>query len=214
MNALDHAPSSLDPRRFGLAWRALGVDSDGPYALVASRYAEAHRAYHTAEHINECLGWSDGVRDQALRPAELEIAIYFHDLVYEPQTRDNERRSAELFREEAASAGVAAPLIERIEKLIESTEKHAIEGADAALLSDIDLSILGASPTRYMRFERDIRTEYAMFDDATYRAGRANVLRGFLERLGIYKTASFASRLEAQARDNISRALSALECHP
>ncbi len=77
-------------------------------------------------------------------------------------------------------------------------------------MCDIDLAILGAAPLRYARFERDIRREYACFDELQYRAGRARVLAGFLQRLSIYQTYPFATRLEAQARDNLSRAHAAL----
>jgi predicted metal-dependent HD superfamily phosphohydrolase len=205
------APRFLDPQRFECAWRALGAVQDAPFSSLAVRYAEPHRAYHDAEHINECLSWLDRVRDLAVRLAELEVAVYFHDAIYDPRAHDNEQRSADLFRQQAALAGIGPDVVERVTGLIESTARHAQDDGDAALLSDIDLSILGASPSRYARFERDIRREYAMFDDASYRAGRAHVLRGFLERTCIYRTPRLAAQLEAQARDNLSNALSALQ---
>jgi predicted metal-dependent HD superfamily phosphohydrolase len=101
--------------------------------------------------------------------------------------------------------------VERVVALIQSTAHHSAAKGDAALLADIDLAILGAPPTRYRRYERDVRSEYAAVADVQYRAARARVLRGFLERLAIYRTPYFASRLEAQARSNLSNALSALD---
>jgi predicted metal-dependent HD superfamily phosphohydrolase len=207
---LTRTRSSLDPNRFERAWRALGAASTAPFPVLQDCYAEPHRAYHNPEHIRECLGWLDQVRGLALRPAELEIALYFHDAIYDPNAHDNEQRSSDLFRQEATDGGIALDVIDRIARLIESTARHESEQADAALLSDIDLSILGASPNRFAQFERDVRREYAMFDDASYRAGRALVLRGFLERICIYRTPHFTARLEAQARDNLANALAAL----
>lgn len=178
---------------------------------LADRYAEEHRAYHDAEHIAECLAWFDRVRDLAERPAELEVALFSHDAIYEPLASDNEARSAEKLRCLAWAAGIPSEAVERIAGLIESTATHGAGSGDTALLSDIDLAILGSSPARYARYERDVRSEYASVDEASYRKGRAELLRGFLERVEIYRTPRLATRLEAQARDNLGSALSALE---
>jgi predicted metal-dependent HD superfamily phosphohydrolase len=201
----------LDRARFEAVWRAVGANHDNASASLADRYAEEHRAYHDAEHIAECLAWFDRVRELAERPAELEVALFFHDAIYEPLASDNEARSAEMFRQLAREAGVSTEATERIARLIDSTETHEATSGEAALLSDIDLAILGASPARYARYERDVRREYAAIDEASYRKGRAQVLRGFLERVEIYRTPRLAARLEAQARDNLGSALTALE---
>ena len=205
----DSSSITLDTARLADCLRGLGATRDVDVAQLAVRYAEPHRAYHTAEHVAECLAWLDQARDSAERPAELEAAIYFHDAVYDPRAHDNEARSAELFRALTAGSGIPTESIDRVASLIESTARHAEEHGDAALLSDIDLSILGAPPLRYARFERDVRREYAMFDDASYRRGRAHVLRSFLERIQLYRTPRFA-RLEANARENLVGALAAL----
>ena len=201
----------LDRARFAAAWRVVGANYDNASAWLADRYAEEHRAYHDAEHVAECLAWFNRVRELAERPAELEVALFFHDAIYEPLASNNEARSAEKLSQLALEARVPTEPVDRIARLIESTATHDARSGDAALLSDIDLTILGASPGRYARYERDVRREYAVIDEASYRAGRARVLRGFLERVEIYRTPQLAARLEAQARDNLSSALSALE---
>jgi len=202
---------TLDRACFEAAWRAVGASHDNASAWLGDRYAEEHRAYHNAEHIAECLAWFDRVHELAERPAELEVALFFHDAIYEPPASDNEARSAEELRQLAREAGVSIQAAERIARLIESTATHEATSVDAALLSDIDLAILGSWPVRYARYERDVRREYAAVDEAPYQKGRAEVLRGFLERVEIYRTPRLAARLEAQARDNLSGALSALE---
>jgi predicted metal-dependent HD superfamily phosphohydrolase len=202
---------TLDRARVATAWRAAGASHDNASPWLADRYAEEHRAYHDAEDVAECLAWFDRVRDFAKRPAELEVALFFHDAIYEPLASDNEARSAEKLRQLGQEAGVPTEAVERIVGLIESTAAHDVRTGDAALLCDIDLAILGASPARYARYERDVRREYAAVDEACYRVGRGRVLRGFLERIEIYRTPRLAARLEAQARDNLSSALSVLE---
>src|SRR5690606_2549590 len=65
-------------------------------AQLAAAYGEPHRAYHNASHIAEVLGWFDRVADDVgwHRPAEVYVAIVFHDAIYEPAAKDNEARSA------------------------------------------------------------------------------------------------------------------------
>jgi predicted metal-dependent HD superfamily phosphohydrolase len=201
----------LDRGRFAEAWRAAGARHDNAATWLAERYAEEHRAYHDAEHVAECLAWLDRVCDLAVRPAELEVALFFHDAIYQPLGSDNEARSAQELRQLARKAGMPTESVERIAQLIESTATHNTRSGDAALLSDIDLAILGASPARYMRYEREVRREYAAVDETIYRVGRTRVIRGFLERVEIYRTPRLAARLEAQARDNLGSALAALE---
>lgn len=199
----------LEPHRFRTCWRALGAADDRVFDEICKRYAEAHRTYHNGEHIKECLAWCDRLAVLVDRPEELEVAIYFHDLVYEPTQQDNEHRSAALFAQAASAAGVHHHVRDRITALILSTASHDGEG-DSALLNDIDLSVLGSSPARFARYEACIRTEYNAVPDAQYQQGRARVLEGFLERLVIFRTGRMAALLEVQARDNLARALDAL----
>lgn len=199
-------------RPFEQAWEAIGGNPGQVFEDLVRRYAEPQRAFHTIEHLHECLEWFGLARHLACRPAEVEVAIWFHDSVYRPFESDNEARSAALFAERAAACGVEAESIERVSALILSTADH--EGGalrDGDLLSDIDLAVLGSAPARFNEYEDQIRTEYAAVDEGTYRRGRSQVLRGFLERLSIYRTEFFSNRLEAQARTNIGAVLSRFE---
>jgi predicted metal-dependent HD superfamily phosphohydrolase len=77
--------------------------------------------------------------------------------------------------------------------------------ADAQLLVDIDLSILGAERERFDEYERQIRAEYAFVPALIFNAKRRQILRSFLDRPRIYSTPAF-SVLEATARANLARA--------
>jgi predicted metal-dependent HD superfamily phosphohydrolase len=212
---IDRTTRLLNRTQFRAEWGAIGAQhSAAAFDALCTDYAQPHRAYHTGEHIAECLAWFDGCGVMASHPPELSIAIYFHDAVYEPTAHDNEARSAELFRKLARDAGVATDALARVAALIESTATHDAPSGDAALLADIDLSVLGAPPNRYARFERDVRREYAVFDDGAYRMGRTRVLDSFLERPEIYRTSTFAAKFEHQARTNLSSALEALQQQP
>ena len=115
-------------------------------------------------------------------------------------------RSADYFRREFQPF---ASGIEKVEDLILATRhSDAIpDSADTALITDIDLGILGAPAPRYQMYAEDIRREYQHVEDDAYRAGRSEVLRSFLARKTIYNTRHFCKLLDAQARVNILQEL-------
>ena len=196
---------------FARAWRRLGARDVPDFAEVVARYSEGHRAYHTLEHLQECHRWLATVRELAERPFEIELALVYHDVVYDPRRTDNEKCSAELFKTHAQAAKLPDEPTERVVALIEGTASHSTRTGDGALLNDIDLAVLGASPHAYDRYEDQLHQEYAHVEEQLFRAGRERILRSFLEATAIYATRFFRQRLEAQARLNLSRSLTALQ---
>ena len=204
---------TLDLGRWTALWSRLGARGDGLaiFTRLAAAYAEPARAYHTAEHIQDCLAHLDLFRQTAQRPDEAEAAIWFHDAVYLPGHPENEERSADLARTALAHAGVPPNMVKRVGNMILATRHQAaVEDRDAALVCDIDLSVLGRSPNLFDRFEQQIRQEYASLSESAYRNGRSQVLEKFLERPAIYQTTPFRERYEAQARANLARTLKKL----
>jgi predicted metal-dependent HD superfamily phosphohydrolase len=200
--------------RFYELWAALGAAGHGSsvFLELSAAYREPHRAYHTARHIGACLRLLDvpEVRALAVRPAEVEAAIWFHDAVYDPRASDNEEQSARMVEARLLGARVAAEVVARIAAHVRATKGHATDSPDGRLLVDLDLAILGESPEAFAQFERGIRHEYAWVDEAAYAAGRAAVLRGFAERPSLYATPLFRERYEQKARMNLAASLGAL----
>jgi predicted metal-dependent HD superfamily phosphohydrolase len=188
-----------------------GRDGRPELAIVADRYGEPARHYHTLEHVRECLSELDRVPASAARRDEAEMALWLHDVVYDPRASDNEARSAALAERMLADAGVDAATHGRIGRLIAATA-HAIAPppGDAALVCDADLAILGADPDRYAQYARQIGEEYAWVPAPIFRARRAALLRRFLQRRFIYSTAEFRERYESAARRNLSAELKEL----
>jgi len=193
-------------------WRRLGARSDprpGHRAVLAA-YAEPHRHYHTAEHIARTLSVLDGVRAALRRPAEAELAVWLHDVVYDPRAADNETRSVAFGDALLAGSGVAPAVMEATGRLILDT-RHAAppEEHDARYVVDADLSILGAPAAEFDRYEDQVRREYAFVPEPEWRERRARLLYRFLDRPCIYHTTDLAG-LEAPARANLARSLGRL----
>lgn len=190
-------------------WTGIGARTDGQGVCeqLLARYSEPHRHYHTLQHLEECLALFDTVRGRAQRPDEMELALWFHDAIYDVKCSDNEERSADWARAVLAEAGVAAESADRVHALIMAT-RHTANPVlpDEQLLVDIDLSILAADEARFAEYERQIRKEYAFVPGWLFRRKRRAILRGFLDRPSIYSTAHFREALEQRARTNLKRA--------
>ncbi len=196
--------------RWNTAWSGLSVAPPSEALLdgLLSRYAESHRAYHTLKHIRECFEQFDAARHLAERPAQVELAIWFHDAVYDTRSFDNEERSAEWAARSLLEAGAPSEASDRVRDLVLATKYNAKStGPDASLVVDVDLAILGAEPVRFNEYEAQVRQEYSWVSETVFREGRSKILRGFLARPHIYATCEFRARFEARARDNLGRSL-------
>jgi predicted metal-dependent HD superfamily phosphohydrolase len=178
---------------------------------MVARYEEPQRSYHTLQHLRECLTWLDATRSLAHDPDVLELAMWYHDAVYEPRRSDNEQASADLARDHLLKGGAGTGAAAIITSLILWTAHAAVppEG-DPALLVDIDLAILGAPAPRYAEYERQIREEYTWVPMFLFRKRRAALLEGFVQRRHIYATSRLRDELESQARVNLAAAIAAL----
>jgi predicted metal-dependent HD superfamily phosphohydrolase len=196
-------------------WKRIGAqgDSEKWFRRISEAYGEKQRAYHNAEHIAECLeelrkvpaAASGGSRD------EVEMALWLHDVVYDPKRTDNEEQSAAFAREICREGKLPEELAQRVEELILVTKHNgAPADADGDLVVDIDLSILGKPTERFWRYERDVRTEYAFVPEEVFRLKRAEILETFLRRESIYHASAFRERYEKKARENLRASIARL----
>ncbi len=186
-------------------------------SLVA-HYQEPSRHYHTLTHVLECLATLDeyAAKTKALLGddayIELELALWYHDVIYDTHRADNEAASAEFFVGEATLLGLESALVERVRAFIQMTDhKSEPQSACDKLLISIDLATLGSAPQKYAAYAKAVRREYELVPEADYRAGRAKVLQSFLDRETIYLDPWLSSRLETRARENLARELQELQ---
>jgi predicted metal-dependent HD superfamily phosphohydrolase len=203
----------LNKKRFIEVWQTLcGTKPPaGLFAEILKAYSEEHRAYHTAEHIAHCLDELDHVPDLAKQPLEVEMALWFHDAVYDPHASDNEEKSAAWARQVLLASNCPAESVARICDLILTTkhDKPPLEN-DTQLIADIDLSSLGQPESEFLSNERKIRKEYQWVPEKKYQEERVKTLKAFLQRKRIYFTDYFEALYGIQARKNLFNALKRL----
>ena len=174
--------------------------------LIAA-YSEKQRAYHTLQHLYECLVFLDLIRADLNDAYAVALALWFHDAVYDPQAKDNELKSAELF-EQYLAQDLSADDVQKIKRWIIATQKHeATNELDLQFLLDIDLAILAASPERFDEYEQQIQQEYAWVDPDVYSIKRKQVLAHFYQTEPLYQTEYFQQNFELKAKENLNRIL-------
>jgi predicted metal-dependent HD superfamily phosphohydrolase len=191
------------------------------WAAIESAYATPPRAYHDFGHVRAVLRHYDEV---AAGPGwaqlvEVYLAILYHDAIYEAGRQDNEARSADLAVTEIArwlpDAGVDAA---RVAELIALTARHGRlapddlgdgpAADDTRHFLDCDMAILGAEPAVFDAYDRGIAAEYrGRVPGRLFRINRRRFLKGLLAKERIFLSDFFHARLDAQARDNLRRAL-------
>ncbi|OEC91667.1 metal-dependent hydrolase [Acinetobacter sp. YK3] len=170
--------------------------------LIAA-YSEKQRAYHTVQHLYECLVLLESIRANLNDANAVVLALWFHDAVYDPQAKDNELKSAELF-EQYMAQDLPVDIVGKIKRWIVATQKHASTNElDLQFLLDIDLAILAAFPARFADYEQQIQKEYAWVDSGIYSLKRKEVLAHFYQAEPLYQTEYFQQSFEQRAKGNL-----------
>lgn len=175
------------------------------------RYSEKGRYYHTPKHVLDCLNELEDAQELAEAPEAVSLALWFHDVVYNPQSKDNEEKSKQYSEGVLQKIKLPEGLIQKTNNLILFTQ-HLNEPVtiDEKLIVDIDLSILGKNKEDFNEYEKNIRKEYAWVCQEEFKVGRKKVLELFLNRNSIYKTNFFKEKYEKQARINLEKSISCL----
>lgn len=213
--AVDDLGSRLERLLLGL-----GVPAETAAALereLRERYGEPARRYHTLDHVQAVLQRADAITGEPgcspRDPAALELAVWWHDAVYEPGKAGNEAASAWLLRDRLRT-WVEPGVLERAVRLVHATDGHRAEPSspdwpDVAVLLDADLGVLAGTPDEYDDYVALVRDEFGFLGDDDWRRGRREILRDLVSR-PLFRTPPMRAR-EPQARENVGRELALLE---
>lgn len=203
---------------FSALCSALNVSPDVTalwFERISAAYSEPTRAYHTLAHLAAMFNHLERV---GCSSTAVQLAVWFHDIVYDARRKDNEERSADVFTEFAEQIGLAHDVAERVRALIRATIAHKLpaelaDDRDAQLFLDVDLSILAAPADVYDAYARGIRHEYAFVADDAYRQGRAAVLRSLTAKDVFLSPHFHTAAIEAAAKLNVEREIAFLSSH-
>ena len=187
-------------------------DNENTFTELKARYEETHRKYHNVDHIESVLFELGKARYIAENKDSIELALWFHDAIYNTFSKSNEKDSADLAVSFISENAGCIELQKTVHSLIMATEHNFVPQInDQKLIVDIDLSILGSTESRYAEFELAIRKEYKYVPWFIFKKKRIELLRYFLNRKSIYSHEHYIDSLEKQARVNITDAIAKLQ---
>ncbi len=184
------------------------------FTKLCEFYSESQRHYHTLVHIENMLRLFDRFKHIISNKEAFLLAIYFHDIIYDPKSNQNEEKSVALFAsfyDELMNHNVFDLTIKsQVIAFINTTITHTLcemESIslknDLAMFLDFDMEVLSWPTNQYSIYGSQIRNEYSHYSKEDYREGRTRVLKAFLKRESIYFSDIFKREKEQQARDNI-----------
>ena len=215
------------------------------FSRIVDMYSSDHRHYHTLCHLEEMFGYIDECtntfccRIPRKEMAIINMAVFFHDLVYNPKSSTNEEDSADLFQQfqRELFCDSFMQTIQRTSSIIDmnseipkwngsdlviqfilATKSHnvptTIENEDSYfflnLFLDADMSVLGKDDNSYDVYSSLIREEYQFVPKIEYCEKRSQVLKMFLSQ-PIFKTDLIRDALEEKAQSNLRREVESLQ---
>ena len=188
------------------------VRREAEFQRLAAAYQASTRHYPTLQHIENLLRRLDAVELQDR--TVVELAVWFHDVVYQALKSDNEARSAAEALAFLKDSRLEPARQQRVAFLIERTANHTQpqppDDADLLAFLDADLSILGAPAEVYREYAQQIRREYRRVPLLLHRPGRRKVLAAMLAAPELFRTPEMRAELEAAARRNLRAELETL----
>lgn len=189
-----------------------GADAEGVWRDLVAAYGGNGRFYHNLTHIEHALDVAEQLKDVAVDFTAVQLAIWFHDVVYDPRRSDNEAASATYAERVLRPLGVPDALLAKVRELILATKTHeAAADPNVWVMLDADLAILSAPPVQYDAYAQAIRQEYSFVPDEAYRVGRTAVLQTFLARSPFYFTEMMRERGDTAVYANLDRELTRLK---
>ncbi|MEH2264746.1 HD domain-containing protein [Nostoc sp.] len=192
-----------------------GVDqvaAEKAFNCLVVAYSTPGRYYHTLKHIDRVLSTIQILQGYTNNLAAVQLAAWFHDVVYDTQAQDNEERSADYAFDLLSNLGIPESTTSTVKYLILNTKNHqaAVNDYESQVLLDADLAILAANSVEYQEYAHAIRQEYGWLSEADYITGRQQFLERFLQRSHIYFTPLMSEFAEPCARGNIQAEIQSL----
>ena len=199
----------MDKKRFIALWqRCLRNGADDAcdvFEVIERCYGEAHRRYHTPQHIDHCLGQFDLAVDHIHDADAVEMALWFHDVIYDVPVANNELRSAELFKQLSAGRVNESFGTNVYEMIMITTHQDIPVRHDDKYIVDVDLSSFGMPWEECKRDSENVREEFAHKSDRDFFSNHIKFLQSLMDRPTFFSSTFFRERYEENARKNVRR---------
>jgi predicted metal-dependent HD superfamily phosphohydrolase len=197
-------------------------------ARLLTRWSDRRRIYHGLKHLQDMLSRIDQLAPEAVCPAVVRLAAYYHGAVFEPEEPDagtdplgpdgdapeievpfagnweDEAAGAKLARRDLAALGVPPAKVDRVVSLVLSLEQLYAEpgDSDAGVLVDAGLGMLSVDPEAYRDYLRQVREENAAIPARQFLKARIAALDAVSARPTLFRSPG-AAAWEAAARDHL-----------
>jgi len=200
--------------RFRALWERINADGtpDEEYKRIVQSYSQSSRFYHDLEHVITGINAYEESKHLMEEPNKVLFAWFYHDIIMKKKSQVDEEASAEIAYNVCRQAVLTEGFAKNVKELIIFGTKHKEipKTIDQKLISDIDLAIFGKTHGEFDEYNKDIWEEWSWVGRERFADGRKKVLDKFLKRQSIYFTDFFKERYEEQAKENLTRARSAL----
>lgn len=122
---------------------------------IQKRYSDKSRFYHNLSHLENMFSEIDIIKSKIVDIDCVALAIFYHDIIYNPLKTDNEKQSAEFMNKQLSI--IEFPKIENCKNHIFATQKHELsQNSDTNFLNDIDIAVFGQEWDIYEKYMKNI----------------------------------------------------------
>ena len=180
---------------------------------ILNNYTKKWKYYHNLNHIFSFIDLYQKYNNLIDKEKnEFLLSIFFHDIIYIPSRRDNEKQSIKIFEEFYQEIKPINLNKEKVVKLIIETENHLsnkeYNSNDINLFLDMDMQIIAQD--HWEDYENNIRKEYCFMDYDNYKIKRKEFLEKLEKKEKIFRTKTFFDEFEEKARNNIKNIIKTL----
>ncbi|WP_417266393.1 phosphohydrolase [Brumimicrobium sp.] len=178
---------------------------------IIHAYESEGRYYHNLEHLKDLFSELERASHLIDDFNLVNIAVFYHDVIYNPTANNNEEKSAEFSSNHLKLMRASEQLIKTVYEAIIATKKHSeSENNNINIFTDADLSILGTNSEHYKKYSQKIRYEYITYPSYLFDNGRIQALKQLMDTGRLFKSEYFYKLNEKQALDNLQAELDSL----
>ena len=184
------------------------------FPKIINYYTDKNRYYHNIDHIKDMLNHLNKDFKENLSKKQiiiLKLSIIFHDIIYDPTQKDNEKQSAEFAFEYLKDALVDDVTCNEVYDNILKTQYHLNvkpENHIQEILIDLDLRGFGTDTYWINGFL--FRKEFSHLTDDEWFKGRIKFLENFIDS-DIYQTELYRNKYEDKAKNYMKQELNNLK---